>query len=40
MREGERKLIRVEFRWEKPFVKRIFGLPRKRWEDNILMDLR
>jgi hypothetical protein len=27
------------FRWGKPEGKRSFGRPRRRWEDNIKMDL-
>jgi hypothetical protein len=32
--------MHIGFWWEKPEGKRPLGRPRRRWEDNIKMDLR
>ena len=32
--------MHIEFYWENPRGKRPLGRPRRRWEDNVKMDLR
>ena len=36
---GGREEVYTGFWWVKPDGKRPFGRPRRRWEDNIKMDL-
>ena len=42
LRELERRLFRGDFKilTDKPTGKRLLGRPRRRWEDNIRMDLK